>query len=159
LNEPKNCPGDSSACLVDSLGDIFPDADLKEPRTTYGHQERVNELYLSYSKGPFFLRIGRQSISWGEADTIALLDQNNPFDITLGAPGIFQDLDEARIPLWTVRTSYNLFETLGPLSSGFVEAYWVPGDIDTNTGITPILTASPYSPRGQNPQFSSGFPN
>jgi hypothetical protein len=35
----------------------------------------------------------------------------------------------------------------------------VPGFIDTTTSITPILTASPYSPRGKNPQFSSGFPN
>jgi hypothetical protein len=29
-------------------------------------------------KGPFFLRVGRQAISWGEADTIGLLDANNP---------------------------------------------------------------------------------
>jgi len=85
----------------------------------------VNELYLSYSKGPLFLRIGRQSISWGESDTIALLDQNNPFDITLGVPGLLQDLDEARIPLWTVRSTLRLFDTVGPFASGFVEAYWV----------------------------------
>jgi hypothetical protein len=159
VNDPENCPGDPSACLVDSLDQFIPGAQLKNPRDIYSSQRRLNELYLSYSKGPFFMRLGKQSISWGEADTIALLDQNNPFDITLGAPGLFQDLDEARIPLWTVRTSFNLFETLGPFSSGFVEAYWVPGDLDINTGILPMLTVSPYSPRGKNPQFSSGFPN
>ncbi|GIW40523.1 MAG: hypothetical protein KatS3mg076_1100 [Candidatus Binatia bacterium] len=146
-------------CFVDSLEELFPDHELKRPRDIYASQVRVNELYLNYSKGPFFLRIGKQAISWGEADTIALLDQNNPFDVTLAAPGIFQDLDEARIPLWTVRASYSLFDVLGPFSSGFVEAYWVPGFIDTNTGILPILTASPYSTRGRDPQFSSGFPN
>ncbi len=97
------------------------------------HQARVNELYLSYSKGPFFLRFGKQSISWGESDTIALLDQSNPFDITLAAPGFFEDIDEARIPLYTLRTSYNVFDVLGPLSSGFVEGYWVPGFIDATT--------------------------
>jgi hypothetical protein len=69
------------------------------------------------------------------------------------------DLEESRIPLWTLRSSFNLFENLGPLSSGFVEAYWVPGWIDTEVGFLPMLTASPYSPRGKNPQFSSGFPN
>jgi len=162
LNDPKNCPpgsGNNTPCLVDSLDQLIPDANLSEPRDTYGSQQRVNELYLSYSKGPVFLRLGRQSISWGEADTIALLDQNNPFDVTLGAPGVFEDLDEARIPLWTIRASVNLFDTLGPFSSGFVESYWVPGDIDTNVGLLPILTVSPYSPRGKNPQFSSGFPN
>jgi hypothetical protein len=162
LHEPANCVADSQRagnCLVDSLQQLMPDFSVKDPRDVYASQQRVNELYFSYGKGPFFLRLGRQSISWGEADTIALLDQNNPFDITLAAPGLFQDLEEARIPLWTVRSSYNLFDTLGPFSSGFVEAYWVPGDIDTTTATLPILTASPYSPRGRDPQFSSGFPN
>ena len=41
----------------------------------------------SYAKGPVFFRVGRQAISWGESDTVAMLDQNNPFDLTLAAPG------------------------------------------------------------------------
>lgn len=137
---------------VNDLQEIFPGADLKDPRETYGHQRRINEFYLSYSKGPFFVRAGKQSISWGESDTIALLDQTNPFSVLLGAPGFFQDIDEARIPLWTLRTSYDVFSSLGPFSSGFIEGYWVPGDIDTTTGEVPILTASPYSPPGSDPQ-------
>lgn len=141
-----------------TFDDIFPGADEYVPRDIYAHQARVNELYLSYAKGPFFLRVGKQSISWGESDTIALLDQSNPFDLTLGAPGFFQDVDEARIPLYTVRTSYNVFDVLGPFSSGFVEGYWVPGGIDNTTAITPLITASPYSPRGQDPQLLSGKP-
>ena len=136
-----------------SFNQIFPGFDLYEPRSVYANSARVNELYLSYTKGPLFLRIGRQSISWGESDTIALLDQTNPFDLTLAAPGFFEDIDEARIPLYTARASYNLFDVLGPLSSGFVESYWVPGDIDATTPITPLLTASPYSPRGMDPQL------
>ncbi|MGH7789152.1 MAG: DUF1302 family protein [Candidatus Binatia bacterium] len=135
------------------FSDIFPDATEYDPRSIYQNQARVNELYLSYSKGPFFLRLGKQSISWGESDTVALLDQSNPFDLTLAAPGFFQDIDEARIPLWTIRTSYNLFDSLGPFSSGFVEGYWVPGMIDATTSTVPLLTASPYSPRGEDPQF------
>jgi uncharacterized protein DUF1302 len=131
---------------------VFPGATVKSARDEYAHQERVNEAYLSYSKGPVFLRVGRQAISWGESDTIAILDQNNPFDLTLGAPGVFEDLDEARIPLWTLRGSLNLFDTLGPLSSGFVEAYWVPGDLDANTGFLPIPGASPYSIPQVDPQ-------
>ena len=131
---------------------IFPDVENLNPTDIWGHQQRINELYLNYVKGPFFFRFGKQAISWGESDTVALLDQNNPFDITQGAPGLFEEVDEARIPLWTARASYNLFDTLGPLSSGFVEAYWVPGDLDTNTGYFPVLGASPYSPRGKDPQ-------
>lgn len=159
INLPRDCPDNPDACFVDSVKDLFPGYELQSPIDIYQNQRRINELYLSYNKGPLFLRVGKQSISWGESDTIALLDQNNPFDLTLGAPGIFQDVEEARIPLYSVRGSYALFEALGPFSSGSVEAYWVPGDLDVNTGHLPLLTASPYSPPGRNPQFSSGFPN
>lgn len=123
-------------------------------RDVYGHQTRINELYLNYSKGPLFIRLGRQSISWGESDTIALLDANNPFDITLGVPGFFEDLDEARIPLWTIRSSYELFKTLGPFSSGFIEGYLVPGVIDTNFAFAPSPTGqSAYGPTGVDPHL------
>lgn len=155
---PRGASGDPTPCVdgegraFDSLEDVFPGHDLQEPRDIFSSQERINELYLSYSKGPVFLRVGRQAISWGEADTIALLDQNNPFDITAGPPGAFLDIDESRIPLWTVRASYSLFDNIGPFASGSLEAYWVPGWLDTNTGTIPPLTASPYSPVGQDPQ-------
>lgn len=126
-----------------------------DPREAFENQYRINELYLSYTKGPFFLRLGKQTISWGESDTVALLDQNNPFDVTYAIPGIFEELDEARIPLWTVRSTLQLFNRLGPLSSGFIEAYWVPGDIDTEVAETPIpLGVSPYSPGGADPHLS-----
>ena len=73
--------------------------------------------------------MGRQTISWGESDTIALLDQSMPFNLTMALPGIFQDIDEARIPLWTLRMNYKLFEDWGPLSGGFLDTYLVPGSI------------------------------
>jgi hypothetical protein len=135
-----------------NLDAVFPHNQVQNPRDIYGTRRRLNEAYVNFSKGPFFLRVGKQAISWGESDTIALLDANNPFDLTLGVPGIFQDIEEARIPLWTIRTSLTLFDTLGPFSSGFVEAYWVPGEWDINTGILPVLTASPYSAPRLDPQ-------
>ena len=113
---------------------------------------RINEAYLNFSKGPVFLRLGRQTISWGESDSIALLDLNNPFNLTLAQPGLFQDVDEARIPLWTARGTYNLFESWGPISSAFAEAYLVPGSIDTTVSQLPIPLASPYSPPQNDPQ-------
>src|SRR5690554_2883874 len=45
----------------------------RDGREFYGRRTRVNEAYLNLSKGPWFMRIGRQAISWGEADTIGLL--------------------------------------------------------------------------------------
>jgi hypothetical protein len=137
---------------VNNFTDVFPNVTVDDARDVYAHQARVNELYLSYTKGPFFLRFGKQSISWGESDTIALLDQSNPFDLTLAAPGFFEDIDEARIPLYTLRTSYNLFDSWGPLSGAFIEGYMVPGPLDATTAMAPILTVSPYSPRGEDLQ-------
>jgi hypothetical protein len=113
-------------------------------RDIYGTRYRVNEAYVNVSKGPLFVRIGRQAISWGEADTIGLLDANNPFDTTI-APGIFADLDEQRIPLWTVRATYRVFSDLGPFSSGLLDTYLVPGMIDTTISPLQMQSASPYS--------------
>jgi hypothetical protein len=116
----------------------------RDGREFYGRRVRVNEAYVDVAKGPFFARIGRQAISWGEADTIGLLDANNPFDVLI-LPGLQMDLDEARIPLWTLRTTYELFSTWGPLSSGFLEGYWVPGWLDVELGYLNIQGVSPYS--------------
>lgn len=116
----------------------------RDGREFYGRRVRVNEAYVDVAKGPFFARIGKQAISWGEADTVGLLDANNPFDVLI-QPGLQIDLDEARIPLWTIRSTYELFSTLGPLSSGFLEAYWVPGWLDVETGFLNIQGVSPYS--------------
>ena len=116
----------------------------RDGREFYGRRVRVNEAYVDVAKGPFFARIGRQAISWGEADTVGLLDANNPFD-TLIQPGLLMDLDEARIPLWTLRTTYELFSVWGPLSSGFLEGYWVPGSIDVDVGYLNVQGVSPYS--------------
>jgi hypothetical protein len=113
---------------------------------------RINEAYVNLARGPLFVRIGRQTISWGESDTVALLDQSNPFNTTLALPGIFQDIDESRIPLWTIRGTYKLFDNWGPLSGAFLDTYLVPGSIDTTTSATPIPTASPYSPPESDPQ-------
>jgi hypothetical protein len=137
---------------------------LVDPRKVYEYQPdpvlggygdvpfRINEAYVNIAKGPLFLRIGRQAISWGESDTVALLDANNPFNQTLGITGVFQDVDEARIPLWTLRGTYNLFDAWGPIASAFAEAYLVPGSIDTTVSPTPIPTVSPYSPPQGDPQ-------
>ncbi len=116
----------------------------RDGREFYGRRTRVNEAYLNLAKGPLFARIGRQAISWGEADTIGLLDANNPFDVLL-VPGVQIDLDEARIPLWTLRTTYELYDVAGPFQSGFLDAYWVPGWLDTNVGYLNIQGVSPYS--------------
>jgi hypothetical protein len=127
----------------------------KNPRHIYASRNRINELYMDYTKGRVFVRAGRQAISWGEADTIALLDVSNPFDLTLGAPGFFQDVDEARIPLWTLRTTVKLVDNWRWISSLFADTYVVPGVIDTTVPINPITGGvSPFGPDVPDPQVN-----
>jgi hypothetical protein len=127
----------------------------KNPRHIYGSRNRINELYLDYTKGRVFIRAGRQAISWGESDDIALLDVSNPFDLTMGLPGVFQDLEEARIPLWTLRSTIKVLDSWHVLSSVFADMYLVPGIIDTTVPINPVVGGvSPYTPDQTDPQSS-----
>jgi hypothetical protein len=64
----------------------------------------------------------------------------NPMDNTYG--GIFEDLDDRRIPLWMLRGSYN-FGTVGPASSLTLEGFWVPGNWDVRVApVAPTGTPS-----------------
>jgi hypothetical protein len=138
--------------IAESL--VFNDQN-KNARHIYASRNRINELYLDYTKGRLFFRFGRQAISWGESDSIALLDVQNPFDLTLGAPGFFQDVDEARIPLWTGRATIKLVESWRWFSNLFFDGYVVPGIIDTTVPINPIAAGvSPFNPDQNDPQES-----
>ncbi len=95
------------------------------------------EAYTDFQRGPLFVRIGRQNLAWGETDIFRLLDYINPLDNTFGGP--FEDLDDRRIPLWMIRSSYNL-GNLGPLSSITLEGFLVPGKIEAHV--------APWAPRG-----------
>jgi hypothetical protein len=100
------------------------------------------EFYVDLSRGPWFFRVGKQNLAWGETDVFRLLDQINPLDNTYG--GIFEDLDDRRIPLWMLRGSYN-FGVLGPIDSLTLEGFWVPGSWDAHVSpLAPYGTA--YSP-------------
>jgi hypothetical protein len=132
---------------------IFNDEN-KNPRHILASRNRINELYLDYTKGRFFFRVGRQAISWGESDTIALLDIQNPFDLTQGAPGFFMDIEEARIPLWTLRNTIKLADNVGLVSSLFADMYMVPGVIDNTIPYSnPAFFGYPYSSNGADPSI------
>jgi hypothetical protein len=112
-------------------------ANDKENIDSFSHQYDLWECYVDLSRGPLFLRLGKQNLAWGETDVFRLLDQINPLDNTFG--GIFEDLDDRRIPLWMLRGSYNL-GVLGPIDSLTLEGFWVPGNWD--------VRVSPLSPYG-----------
>jgi hypothetical protein len=94
--------------------------DKLDTRQRLRHRHRLFEAYVDYTKGPLFLRIGRQNLSWGETDAFRLLDQINPLDASFG--GFLVPLDERRVPLDMLRAVYGL-GSQGPFSEIDVEGY------------------------------------
>ncbi len=113
----------------------------KENIDSFTQQYDLWECYLDLSRGPAFVRIGRQNLAWGETDIFRLLDGINPLDNTFGGP--FEDLDDRRIPLWMLRGSYNVGD-VWPLYSLTLEGFWVPGTWDARVAPFPPL-ATVYS--------------
>ncbi|HKA52659.1 MAG TPA: DUF1302 family protein, partial [Candidatus Binatia bacterium] len=94
--------------------------DKLDTRQRLRHRHRLFEAYVDYTKGPLFLRIGRQNLSWGETDVFRLLDQINPLDASFG--GFLVPLDERRVPLDMLRAVYGL-GSRGPFSELDVEGF------------------------------------
>ena len=126
--------------------------EIFDPRKEFAEQAEAWEVYLNLAKGPLFVRLGRQNLSWGESDGQRLLDDINPLNRFFGLP-FDEDLDEQRIPLWMVRANLQVISSLGPLSSTGLEAFWVPGVIDTTQNPFNIGGNHPYAaPSGCDPQ-------
>ncbi|MCX5702187.1 MAG: hypothetical protein NTW64_04320 [Candidatus Omnitrophica bacterium] len=64
----------------------------------------LRDCYLDYTNGPWFLRLGKQQVSWGQADGVPILDKVNPVDFTeISLP----DAVDLRIPLWMANINYS----------------------------------------------------
>src|SRR5215831_8651562 len=94
---------------------------LRRIHQATGVNLRLFEWYFNITKGPLFLRIGRQNLSWGETDGFRLLDQLNPLDNNFG--GFLTSLDERRIPLNMLRAQWS-FGTVGPVSDLTLEGFY-----------------------------------
>jgi hypothetical protein len=78
------------------------------------------EWYFNITKGPLFIRLGRQNLSWGESDGFRLLDQINPLNNSFG--GFLTALDERRVPLDMLRAQWS-FGTVGPVQDLTLEGF------------------------------------
>ena len=138
--------------FYDSAWDVGPDV-LKDDETRryylYDNRDQINDLkwdadlfqgYMTLIRAPAFLRLGRQTMSWGEMTTLRILDGINPTDNT----SLAVDLLERLVPLFMVRANLAL-GTVGPFSSVSLEGYYVPGKIDNTSG-EEIIDGSPIIP-------------
>jgi hypothetical protein len=105
-------------------------------RELRGPNIRLFEWYFNITKGPLFIRIGRQNLSWGESDGFRLLDQINPLDN--GFAGFLTGLDERRIPLNMLRAQWS-FGTVGFITDLTLEGFY---SIDNEVAISGSLPTS-----------------
>jgi hypothetical protein len=105
----------------DDPADVISLSNRRWLREFRGPNIRLFEWYFNVTKGPLFIRIGRQNLSWGEADGFRLLDQINPLDNSFA--GFLTGLDERRIPLNMLRAQWS-FGTVGFINDLTLEGFY-----------------------------------
>lgn len=76
----------------------------------------LREFYLDLRLGGTYLRAGKQSVVWGQADGLKVLDVVNPQSFR---EFILDDFDDSRIPLWTLNGEI-------PTDPGTLQVLWIP---------------------------------
>ena len=90
----------------------------------YVLREAYVDLNLFDSR--LFLRLGKQTIIWGKTELFRNMDQFNPSDLALVT---LPDLEQSRIPLWSMRAIWS-FWNVGPLDDVRLEIAWMMDDFE-----------------------------
>lgn len=102
----------------------------------------LQECYLDYNKGPWTVRVGKQTVVWGDMTLERTTDVVNPLDIRYSTPGI-DEFDELKIALYMLR---GIYETSLP-GNIILEGIFNPGDYQrTRTGIQGTDRGAPPVP-------------
>ncbi len=106
-----NYAGEFASKIDDNLFDFaaFPSFENDVGIEDDNNQLRLWEIYADFRPGPFWLRIGRQTIAWGDTIAFRTNDIVNPLDLTwhpVGEPW-FEEFRYQREPQWMVKAAYN----------------------------------------------------
>ncbi|MBX3026343.1 hypothetical protein KF840_15655 [bacterium] len=110
-------------------------------RNVASWRARLFQAFLEADVGKLYLRFGRQILAWGETDAFRLLDNINPLDNSFG--GFLVPLDERRLPLDMLRTSYQIGDIpFLPFYDSYLEGF---AAVDNAVAIQPgIPNGSPW---------------
>ena len=120
-------------------------------RNVASWRARLFQAFVEADVGKLYLRFGRQILAWGETDAFRLLDNINPLDNSFG--GFLVPLDERRVPLDMLRTSYQVGDIpFLPFYDTYLEGF---AAVDNAVAIEPgIPNGSPW----QLPNFLPSAP-
>lgn len=79
-------------------------------------EAELREAYIDIALGSSYLTIGKQQTVWGKADGLRIMDIVNPFNFR---EFIFDEFEDSRIPLWTVKADI-------PVSDIDIQLVWIP---------------------------------
>ena len=86
---------------------VYEAENLEKPRIQNKNREfdfsPLRELYLDFTIGKFYARLGRQQVVWGKTDGIKMLDVVCPMSLE---EGLLDDFEDSRIPLWMFNLNY-----------------------------------------------------
>ncbi len=67
-------------------------------------RDYINEFHLTWENKGFYIRAGKQIVSWGQTDGFRLMDQINPVDMRRGMTDV--QFENTIMPIWLLRTEY-----------------------------------------------------
>ncbi len=94
--------------------------ELRHPRYQW---DWLRECYADYLSDALDVRLGKQTIVWGTADGVKILDLVNPMDMREFTLAPF---DESRIPQWTAKAE------ISPTLNGTLQAFVIPWNFEPN---------------------------
>jgi len=131
---------ESSFDMESDYGDAMSDSGKDFLRREKA-QDRIRELYVDINTQRWNIRLGKQLITWGEADGVRMADIINPLDMTWHFS--FEGWEDIAIPLWAGRFIYSFPCRFDPK----LEFVYIPTNYRT----------SRYAPYGAN--WSPGIPD
>jgi hypothetical protein len=96
---------EASTSFDDNAHQYVPHNDRGRYQHPTKGEDIITETYMSFVKGPWDIRVGKQIIIWGQLDTSRVADVVNPLDLRRGVPGV-DNWEEIKQGLWMINTSY-----------------------------------------------------
>jgi hypothetical protein len=146
---------EATTSLDDTAHHFVPSSQRRDYQQSTQFEDILTESYLSFTKGPWDIRVGKQIVIWGQLDVNRVADVVNPLDLRRGVPGV-DSWEEIKQGLWMIRTVYQsslpgnlIFENI--INPGYYQNAQIPYE-GTHWGSS-FSSVNTFSPNNTNPSI------